>query len=256
MKERIEAYEEKSEPLLEAIITGCRWGTTEQASNWTDALGRIVNANKKLNGIFYDALLNLSNYPALILMYGAGMASISGQNYHTLAAVLTDPIYRVQFRTDYSPLALNVYTWSVLDSTVANQVLGIERLYVPLSERLYKNLRQPMQALVRDDSRYDEIFDRFEFLMATVHADLADRAYIEQHGQPKSSGRRFWGPVGRFGYRGRYSNGSVVTTMLKEAERAGNQWPPLQAGLFGGSAERFVEVSEGIAELINQIGWH
>lgn len=255
MKQRIEAYEALALPLLDVLITGCRWGSDINSSYWIDAMERIANSNKTTSGSYTESLTQLSDYPLLFLMYGSGMAAIVGQQYGTFARILTDPIYRVRFRGNYEALATYVYSGNVLDPSIANEVLGTQRLYVPVSERLHAKLREPFRALVRDDERYDELFDRFEFFLAAIHADIDDRAYTETNGGPKSYGRRFWGPLGRFGYRHRRRDTSIVERVAKEAAQAGDQWPPLKARLFDGSLQRFLEVGTGIAEVVGQSGW-
>ena len=255
MKKRIEEYEEKLVPFLNLLIIGCRWGNEADASHWIEALERVSNSNKKVNGAYTAALLELSDYPVLFLMYGTGMASIVGQQYTTLARILTDPIHRDIFGRKYESLASTVYSGSVLHPTIANEILGTQRLYVPVSERLHEKLREPFRELVRDDTRYDELFDRFEFFLAMVHADVDDRSYTEQNGKPKSNGNRFWGPIGRFGYRQRYEEESMVLRVSKEATRQGDQWPPLQAGMFEGSLQRFLEIGTGITELLSKSNW-
>jgi hypothetical protein len=40
-----------------------------------------------------------------------------------------------------------------------------------------------------------------------------------------------------------------------ESTEAKDSWPPLSAGLFGGSFKRFLEVKTAFDEIIGKLGW-
>ena len=42
---------------------------------------------------------------------------------------------------------------------------------------------------------------------------------------------------------------------MQEAERMGDDWPPLKAGLVGGSAKRFKEVAATYQQSLDRLGW-
>ena len=90
---------------------------------------------------------------------------------------------------------------------------------VAKSEYLFKRLQPPMDDLFYLGSDYQQAFERFEVIYALQHVSISDSG---------------WGPIGRFGYRRK-----VYSDFLAEADREGQQWPLLKAGLFGGTQERF-----------------
>jgi hypothetical protein len=58
--------------------------------------------------------------------------------------------------------------------------------------------------------------------------------------------------IGAFSWRDRYSNPNLETRMLHKAQASEGEWPPVAAGLFGGSPERavtalrvFIEIAAG-----------
>jgi hypothetical protein len=71
-------------------------------------------------------------------------------------------------------------------------------------------------------------------------------------------GQILWAPTGRFYFHSTWSSpSSVIETLDKEAETAGANWPPLQAGLFEGSKERLKEVTTAYqAEILAKLQWH
>jgi len=91
--------------------------------------------------------------------------------------------------------------------------------------------------------RYEHLFDRFELLYALSYADLTDRK---------------WGPPGRFGWKYSHTFGSPdpFTVLVEEAKREADQWPPVRAGMFRGSSQRFIEVAASFkAELLDRLQW-
>jgi hypothetical protein len=89
-------------------------------------------------------------------------------------------------------------------------------------------------------------FDRFEVLLALEHA--------EQYARER--GGRAWGPIGRFGWKyQQIDNSSPLHMIISEAKAEGNSWPPLRAGLFRGSIERFNEIASQYSSLLAKLGW-
>src|SRR5207247_6581484 len=99
------------------------------------------------------------------------------------------------------------------------------------SEVLYRRLRPVLMELLPDDRGYEGCFDVFEYLCALVFIDM-------QRSRPDPVG---WYPPGRFFWRW-----SVVDKLNEESGEAGPEWPPLQAGLLGGSLKRLKAAQEAL----------
>src|SRR5439155_10183574 len=84
VQRRVAKYEALTETLRAILITGCYWGNQTHVPLWTGCLQRVANATGSRNGLVY--LLKLRRYPALVLLYAAGVASVAGEHYDTLAA--------------------------------------------------------------------------------------------------------------------------------------------------------------------------
>ena len=121
------------------------------------------------------------------------------------------------------------------------RVPGHERHYVARSEH-WRTRQQPLlEDLLFLGRTYDRHFDGFEILLALIYADLTDGA---------------WGPPGRFAWKhSGQIHRSPYVEMMQDAERMGDDWPPLKAGLFGGSAKRFREVAETYKQSLDRLGW-
>ena len=91
---------------------------------------------------------------------------------------------------------------------------------------------------------YEAHFDRFEVMLALEYAEQLDT---------KESGH-VWGPPGRFAYKHRTGSGPF-NRVITEAKTLGDAWPPIRAGLFGGSIERFKDVASEYSKLVSRLGW-
>jgi hypothetical protein len=107
---------------------------------------------------------------------------------------------------------------------------GLDRHHTPLSDHLFDKLREPLREYLPRDDDYQDAFDRFEYLLGLVYADL-NRLVIDNG---------WWGPVGCFAWRGRHLNqdGRTSQKIAAEIEAEGAGWPLLQAGFFDGSLEQ------------------
>src|SRR5207247_11017435 len=123
-----------------------------------------------------------------------------------------------------------------------------ERHYTPRSEYFFNSLQPLLEDLLFLGRSYESLFDRFEVFLALTFAD------IRQQARPKGD---LWGPPGRFAWKHKRGHGhSPFDELVSEAERSGDNWGPLQAGLFGGSIERFQRTALGYRALLQQISWY
>ena len=119
--------------------------------------------------------------------------------------------------------------------------------FAPQSEYFFKNIQPAIDDSLYLGREYEDQFDRFEVLYALITADL----YVQE-------GRKAWGPPGRFGWkfsRDRDENSSF-TAVVREATQLEENWPPLRAGFFGGSFERFADIAEKYKALLGTLGWY
>src|ERR1700736_2797156 len=86
---RLKAYESLTEILRAMMTIGCYWGTDEQSLLWLRVLGRVAGTKCSWNGLVL--LIGLRLYPALLLLYSGGLASLAAGNYGIFAALLTGP---------------------------------------------------------------------------------------------------------------------------------------------------------------------
>jgi hypothetical protein len=232
VQRRVTRYDALTETLRSILITGCYWGDRVQIPIWVACLQRVANANDPTSGFTY--LLALRRYPALVLLYAAGLAAVAAGRYDTLTALLIEP----QVRDDNykrRPICSEIFPDGVMKQDIGWVLAGMNRHFTPVSEHLFALFRDPMREYKPGKDDYERTFDRFEYLLGLVHADIKRRVYDND---------KLIGPVGCFAWRGRHSLGQsgIRKEIQEELDAAAANWPPIKAGLFGGSFERAKDV--------------
>jgi len=130
-----------------------------------------------------------------------------------------------------------------METEVGRALPGMKGHYTPVSDHLCQLFRDPMREYKPAKDDYERTFDRFEYFLGLVHADINRRA---------SGDNQLFGPIGCFGWRGRHSLGQrgIRKEVQEEPDAAGANWPPIKAGLFGGSLERAKEVKMKFDEFV------
>jgi hypothetical protein len=252
---RLQRYDGVVMSYLDFVITGCRWSTPNQFSHWIEFMERVANSNGRRFGEFNTLWTKLRLYPTLVLFYAIGIICVSGNRYDMLNSIFNTKI--IDRNTDEdATLILAMSTNRILDKEIANQFAGYERQYTPLNNHLFEVLKRPLQKHILDERKYESYFDLFEFLLACTYADLDERKHTNQYGDVPRFGPGFWGPIGRFGWKRNMTLKVPFQELVREATEAGSKWPPLAAGMFSGSSDRFLEVYNGIIDLVNKISWH
>lgn len=239
----LKAYEDAIRSLqANAILLG-RWATDEQRMTLANMIARMSDIST--DGQSGSTIcLAMRWYPISLLLYSAGLASLSSDNYATFAGIHTK---RIDTHSRHLgglnvPIIVPVVA-SMLELAQANvwKILpGQERNRMPESEYLYKTLRPTLADHLFLGNSYESLFDRYEILRALLYADLTDGG---------------WGPLGRFGWKHAEGDGSTYTAIRKEAEQMKDRWEPIKAGLFRGSYSRFEQVAARLEnETLNRVG--
>ncbi len=243
--DRVRAYEALVRPLQQSLVLLARWGEPSHRATLTRAFARLADgADIEEGGL--TVWIGLRWYPLMLLHCSVGISALAAEQYATLASALSVSIGTR--RSGGSPVPLVVSTVrGVLEADRADgfkRLPGHERHFVPRSEHLFKALQPPLEDLLFLGRGYEPLFDRYEVFWSLNYLDVTEK---------KGLG---WAPVGRFAYKFRRGYGQdPLTTLIAEAERAGDAWPPLQAGMFQGSSSRFAELAQGLKELVSRLEW-
>lgn len=237
---RVAAYDTATSDLTAIVILLARWADADGLLQLEKIFLRIAETAPSAGG---TALwLQLRWYPMLVLMYAAGIAALSVRRFDMLGTVLGTLVQEdpAQSSSGQKPLVLVVAP--ILEIADQFKWLPAREQRFPRSEHLFALLRPPLDDHLFLGKNYEPLFDRFELLLALAFADFSN---------PSGEGH-CWGPPGRFAYK-HYRN-NPISTLIEEAQAAGQDWPLLSSRLFGGRFERFQNVVDKYRQLLARQG--
>ena len=171
---RITAYEAAIADLATMAVLMGRWCTTDQLPILEKTFGRFAEGDKGSSGTVL--WLSLGWYPTLYLMYSAGVAALSANNYKTVASILTTPVHAKPHESnELQPLTVAVINELIEIEDVFKRLPGHERHYVPRSEHLRTRQQPLLEDLLFLGRTYDRHFDRFEIFLALTYADATEQ---------------------------------------------------------------------------------
>lgn len=242
--DRLRRYEDATSELAALFAAVAYWAKPVHLATLQKCLSRSCDRRENTSGL--TIWLELRWYPLIVKTYYAGIAAVDAERYESLAALFKTPLSTRQHSTQ-SPLLVEAVGGSILELSRANvwkTIPGHERYYTPLSEHLYKIIQPRLDDSLFLGKNYDAAFDTFEMLLAL---SVADMRLLRDTG--------VWGPVGRFGWK-RDGLSPPFGRLIQQAKDLGPAWPPIKAGLFGGSLERFERVATEFGQQVARLPWH
>jgi hypothetical protein len=225
----LKAYEEAVRPVQAFAVLLGKWATPEQRPTLANLVTRLSDPCAK--GYGSNAGFSAFQwYPISLLMYSAGIAALSADNYAAFAAVHTQKIDSRTKRIGNTAVPILVPAVdAMLDLAQANVwrcIPGQAGNHAPESEYVFKALKPVFDGLLFLGNSYDQLFNRYEILRTWMYADFTESE---------------WAPVGRYVERNLRNKGGDYYELRSEAAQQGDQWGPIKAGLFRGSYTRFDE---------------
>jgi hypothetical protein len=179
--------------------------------------------------------IGLRFYPMIILLYAAGMGAVANDRYMTLRRLLENCRYYAH-GTERMSLPTEIWHWKAESSDIWNKHILGKNFITPLSDHLHEILREPLKPLCHQQSRYNDVFDRFEYFSA-----------LHEFQQTK------WGPVGSFLWRGRRGGTSIIQVIVDEFSSGGVEWPPIATGLLKNGRAGVEKTMAGFAEHLERV---
>jgi hypothetical protein len=239
-RSRLERYNALCEPMVGLFAPGCYWGSSSHVGEWVNVIERICNLGLSLDRS-YTAWSSLARYPAYLMLYAGGIAALTGDQYETLAAVLSRPKIRRAHSDTVEP-ALMWLNWRGVFETSPRLFYWLPELKgysLPESRYMESTLRDPLREILPDDHKYLMIFDRFEYYQSMLYVDLV---------------RDTLPPVGRFAVRNLEEDQKYVGDVVRgEIEKQGTSWPLLRVGLFEGSQDRAIQLVDAVNAHVKRI---
>jgi hypothetical protein len=242
--DRMLAYEALAAPCVSLAANGVYWAREDQDDLFIEMVRQVANAPATFSG--YSIWVDLQRYPAMFLLYAAGVAAVAARKEELLLRLWSIPVRELN---EEEPAARSLNPWKVIDHDLAKTLptMPRERLIAPMSEYLLAALRDTFSSLIPAQLDYEKTFDRFEYLSALIQGDVSAR------GQEGSFHR--WYHVGRFGWQSRHGKAQAIKSVESEIETQREEWSLLRHGLFEGDLSKLLEVKEEIDQRAANLGW-
>lgn len=243
--QRLSSYELYTKDLSEIIACIAHWANDTQLNALSKIISRSSDRLLEVQGGL-TVWLSLRWYPMLLLLYSAGISAIESKNYRSLYCIFYTKVGSSEYSNEENFFVQRVSN-VILELTraeVFKKIPGHERHYTPISEYLFKLIQPALDDLLFLGKGYEFVFDEFEVLYALIVADLR-----------KQNDDYIWGPIGRFGWKHKARDMSPFKKMLSDAENLKEKWGPIEAGMFGGSYERFSDVAEEFKQTLDKLNW-
>jgi len=228
-QQRMREYEAVVERLVAMLAALSYHDEGEKAYLLTQCIERLVQFAR---GERSSRLDDLQFYPALLVIYAAGISALAAKRFRHLAAILRTPQYHDQRCRQRRP-AINALRVSSVFSRGADKWVPHEDAESPLTPAnnyLFDLLRPMLHDYMPDDTKFEETFDTFEYLLALTYMDLMPEPGV---------------PIGRFARVYKYPETwerSPLAEFARVEPEKGVDGELLRAGFFGGSVDRFKEI--------------
>ncbi len=236
-------YRADIDTLLHLMAAGVFHDDASHDRRWVKAIQRLSRLRNASTGpSLSPELETLRHYPALLATWTSGVAAVLAEREDLLISLLTEPTWVNPWKTqEQQPAARYLTPTTVLSG---NQI-GVffhtgdprQPWRFPHSRLLREQARDPLCAIEPDDESYQYACDRFEFLASMVALDFYnDRAKV--------------GPLAWLGAILDYDFQEHAKQI--EGEIFPN-WPMVEAGGFGGDAQRARRAHKRVVDLVSQL---
>jgi hypothetical protein len=238
---RVKEYDATMLPYLEFFAVGAAYSSAVNASLWADFVERVATCNMHRSETSNSILEQLTLYPALLLLYAAGLLAVVRKNWFAQQEILSR---RFPFSNDAEkPFVLRTHSFSILSEVAQKHLPGRELEYTPLLNHIYDTLKPVFQKYVVSEARFATTVTTFEVILATAYGYFQEEQEKSRNGKVSE---RFWVPLGRCGW----SDHGRVDELIRKANEDKDQWTPIEAGLFGGSVAIFIDFAQRVKTLI------
>jgi Protein kinase domain len=233
VRKRIAQYEECVSPLMPGLAAGCFWGEQQHWNLWKQCIETAANCYEELgyqSRSGFRTLLELRQYPALLLFYACGLGAFLNGRYGTIRSLMRnlDYVYEKERRN----LAQEFIYWKQeqVPSWNTSAVDGASNRHTPVSDHVCSIIYPALSHLSLLRSTFDMQFDRFEYFVGLAYfGDHVDRS------------DDFTFPEGTYLWR-RANDRLFGTEFVTEAREQGDDWPPFKAGIFHVSNSEFEDL--------------
>lgn len=165
--ERIKAYDASAATVVALNATIGRWSRGDQDNLLVDSIGEIGKEHFIIRSQ-YDIWISLRAYPATLMLYAAGMASLVAKRPTLFSRLMTVPTPTINNMAAVA--ASHLAAPLGCDRQLLSGLFNGTRRHVPMNDWLHDMLRDTFRTYVTDDGDYDLLFDTFEYYLAIAYS--------------------------------------------------------------------------------------
>jgi hypothetical protein len=250
-RQKFDYYNSCLETLVSLIANGCYWGKEEHVNLWVRAIERLARSRRA----FFGSRIcppDLRSYPGVLLLYAGGVAAVLGRNYSTLESIFKAKSYR----WGEDQISILEHLWLDSEPRTAAAIMQ-ETEYAAINDYLYLSLRKSINSIEQDESELQMAFDRFECFVALGFLNQkvgAQSTGITTQISLEPDTFKVYAPLGRFGRQFHSSN--ILKELRTEVDLEGDQWSPLQAGMFYSDPTRVRQLLDVVQKQVATANWH
>ena len=238
----VRRIDERTGIVRAMFFHGCRHADGNKEDTFERALALMLPRAPWLNQSIYTAWSEMRFYPMGSVIYAGAYGALLGRNWSLLRKLLM-----MRFRSDAAYGRSGAYDMSAISTLEEFVAKSLKPNTKTAASDHVLDLLRPLVAGIAPDP--ESLFDELEVWIGLAAAD----AHVRLDRQ------RSFVPPGRFMWRGsqRAGPGQPAAT-FEQAEQAGSEWAPLQAGWFGGAAADFQNAKAHFvkeAERMRQFFW-
>lgn len=197
----IQNYESTSEKLVTLAATAAYWGDGGSILAIIKGFEWLGNPPDGESGGTWVAI---RRYPALMLLYAAGISLIAKRNFKDLHKLFFTPNNHYERYGRSHRLISEFHPSGIVDVSHLNAALG-KNYRIPTSERIFEQVSNSLAFLFPTKESFAQLFDEFEYCFCLSFA----WDYFTNE-------NRYWGPLGRFIYRGARSGEQTVLDRISK----------------------------------------
>lgn len=173
-QKRMREYEVLVERLMAMLTAISYHDTGENTHLLTQCIEWLMSVQRK-DG--FTALIDLQYYPALLVNYAAGIGALAAKRFCNLEAILKKPTYLGNYHQNKTASIEKLHVFSVFTNGASKWVprQNAEQEYTPANNYILDLLRPFLHDYSPDESKYEETFDLFEYLLSLTFLDFANK---------------------------------------------------------------------------------
>lgn len=230
--DRYQAYGNLTRTIVTEAMTCGYWGggtVNSGRESISDALSTL-SPSQSPSGPFNRRLNDLRRYPATLVLYGAGLAGMAGDNWDLVATLLTSPVEVSRIRStqttdDFPVEALHPRRLT----TEWGQGFSREGAEGSLRSSIKQTLQDPGKEFFVSEIRYEQAFEDFEVLFDILwYAECSTEHVV-------SLGTTYWE--------------DSITRVEEQVEEQQENWAPIESGILDLTSDEVGDVLDELRDL-------